>query len=147
MRALMIRLVVLLAGLVATGASAQENDLHEEIVQAFTAINIAFEHDDTETIRAMTTADHVSIASFYGGAISLDEQLDVDEHLEIMQHPVGAITVEGLAPDIALQNHTAERTGTFRGQPVPPLVAVTILWQRVDGDWRERLYQETAIDD
>jgi hypothetical protein len=130
-----------------TGSPANVDDgqLHAEIMQAFDIINAAFERRDTATIEAMTTTDHVAITSFFDGAVAWQEQKAGVADLDIKQRPVGDIVVSSLSADVALQSHVAKRKGTMRGKPIAPVVAVSIIWQRVDGKWRERQYQETAI--
>lgn len=140
-------LIVVLVAIAAAAvpAAAQDAALEQQIMAAYDKLNKAFETRDTETIKAMSTPDHVSITPAFRGGKSLDKTIDAVPKMNITQKPVGDMTIDSLAPDVALQTFKAEMTGTFDGQPVARMLAVTIIWLKEDGAWKERLYQETPF--
>jgi len=143
MRLTPLFLVVLLLG--ALPAKADE-DLRREILAAYDAINTAFEKQDRAAIESMTTSNHVAITAYYGGAVTIAEQLETADELVFSQTPTSAIEVEPLGSDGAVQRFTAEMSGSFKGQALPSKAAVTLIWLKEDGAWKERLYQETPLD-
>ncbi len=44
-----------------------------------------------------------------------------------------------------MQRFDSAMQGSYRGQEVPAKVAITILWERQDGEWRQRFYQQTPL--
>ncbi len=130
----------------ASPASADET-LKADILEAYQAINEAFELQDASAIEALTTEDHVAITSYYDGAMDLDQQLATAADLIFTQKPVSEMVVQAIGPDVAVLRFTAEMHGSFKGEPIPSKAAVTLIWQRQDGKWLERLYQETPLED
>jgi len=149
MRSLWIMGVACLAAVFATAAQAQNSSLHDEIMQAFNAISEAYANRDTDTVRSMTADGFIWIASFNGGGRSLDDQLAAvsQGQFAFSLQPLGEMTIESVADDTALQRFHADVSGAFGGEPLPSPVAITLIWLRQDGDWRQRLYQETPIED
>ena len=49
-----------------------------------------------------------------------------------------------LGPDAAMRTFT-RLDGTYKGKPIPSPVFVTAIMVRQDGQWKERLYQITAV--
>lgn len=136
----------LLALLLATLPAQADEALRREILAAYEAINKAFEAQDRPAIEALATSDHVAITSYYDGAVTIAEQLKTADELIFSQTPVSAIEIEPLGTDGAVQRFTAEMSGSFKGRPVPAKAAVTLIWVKEDGKWKERLYQETPLD-
>ena len=145
MRASHLILAIIALPVAAVPGAAQDAALDQQIMAAYDTLNKAFETQNTATIRAMSTADHVSITPAFRGGKSLDKTIDAVSKMNITQKPVGDMTIDSLAPDVALQTFRAEMTGTFDGQPVARMLAVTIIWLKEDGAWKERLYQETPF--
>ena len=50
-----------------------------------------------------------------------------------------------LGPDAGMRTFTARLDGTYKGKTIPPDVFVTSIMVREDGQWREKLYQVTAL--
>ena len=93
----------------------------------------------------MMTADHIAVSSYYGAPQTVAEQIASLPELKYEQTIVGAVKVDVLGPDAALRTFTARLDGTYQGKPVPPPVFVTAIMVRQDGQWKERLYQITAV--
>lgn len=144
MRYLLLPLLVLVMTL-SLSLRADEPGLKDEIMEAYQAINEAFELQDRSAIEALTTADHIAITHYYGGAKDLDFQLETASDLIFTQKPIPPMTVEAIGEDVAILRFTAEMEGSFKGKPLAKMAAITLIWQKVDGKWLERLYQETPI--
>ncbi len=139
-----IQIVLLL--LIATPLQADEARVRDEILTAFQAVTEAFQLQDRSAIEALTTKDHIAITSYYNGAKGMDFQLSTASDLIFTQKPISEMHVETLGQDVALLRFTAEMSGSFKGQALPSKAEITILWQKVEGKWLERLYQETPLD-
>ncbi len=137
---------LLLALVLAVPAKAEEPSLEDQILEAYQAINEAFELQDRSAIEAMTTPDHIAITSYYDGAKGLDFQLATAGDLIFTQKPIPPLVVESVGEDVAILRFSAEMHGSFKGKVLPSKAAITLIWQKVDGKWLERLYQETPID-
>jgi hypothetical protein len=93
----------------------------------------------------MMTADHIAVSSYYGAPQTGAEQIASLPELKYEQTIVGAVKVDVLGPDAAMRTFTARLDGTYQGKPVPSPVFVTAIMVRQDGQWKERLYQITAV--
>lgn len=149
MRSLRSVLSVLIIIGFASAAQAQDGALRGQILERFDAISKAYEARDVATVRAMTAKDFYWITSFNGGGRSLDDQLQaISEGLFTFElKPLGEMRVDLLDPDVALQQFRADLSGAYAGEPLPSLISVTLIWVRQDGQWKQRLWQETPIED
>lgn len=149
MRSLWIVMVACFAAVLASPLYAQTSSLQDEITQAFNAISQAYANRDTDTVRSMSTDDFIWISSFNGGGRSLDDQLTAvsQGQFTFSLQPLGETTIASVADDTALQRFHADVSGAYGGEPLPSPIAITLIWLRQDGDWRQRLYQETPIED
>ena len=114
-------------------------------VNAAAALDDAFERQSAEEIKRMMTPDHIAVSSYYGAPQTVAEQIASLPELKYEQTIVGAVKVDVLGPDAALRTFTARLDGTYQGKPVPSPVFVTAIMVRQDGQWKERLYQITAV--
>ncbi len=143
----LIRAMALAAFAVLTPPAVADEAMEAEILEAFEAITEAFELQDASAIEALTTKDHVAITSYYGGPMDLKEQIATASDFILTQKPISKIVVQPIGPDVAVVRFIAEMHGSFKGEPIPSKAAVTMIWQRQDGKWLERLYQETPLAD
>ena len=114
-------------------------------VNAAAALDDAFERQSADEISRMMTADHIAVSSYYGAPQTGAEQIASLPELKYEQTIVGAVKVDVLGPDAAMRTFTARLDGTYQGKPVPSPVFVTAIMVRQDGQWKERLYQITAV--
>ena len=56
-------------------------------------------------------------------------------------------TVSLLGPDAALVTGEQTYRGTFQGNPLPQRVFLSEVWVRVDGQWLQKFYQETIMEE
>ncbi len=145
MRLALLFLTLFWVALVAP-AQADDEVLRVEIKKAYQAIAEAFELQDSSAIKALTTPEHVAITSYYDGAKPIDFQLEHAADLVFTQKPISDLHVEAIGKDVAVLRFTAEMEGSFKGVALPSRAAVTMIWQKVEGGWLERLYQETPLD-
>ena len=126
---------------------AADNEIIEAVKISEAALDNAFVKRDYETLKNLTTQDHVSVTPSYGRPLNTQEQLDTlaEIKLKILSRTEPKITV--LGPNTVLLQQEKRYSGTFNGQPMPKLVYATAVWSKLDGEWRERFYQETAITD
>jgi ketosteroid isomerase-like protein len=114
-------------------------------VNAAAALDDAFERQSADEISRMMTADHIAVSSYYGAPQTGAEQIASLPELKYEHTIVGAVKVDVLGPDAAMRTFTARLDGTYQGKPVPSPVFVTAIMVRQDGQWKERLYQITAV--
>ncbi len=138
--------IATLAGIaVAAPALAGSGDLRSEILQAYEVVNRAVETADSATLKAKTTADHVSVTSRGQEDTALFERVGDAGLTNFKRDIVSDVVIEELAPGLVLQRFDAEMQGSFAGKPVPERAVVTIIWQQHDGQWLERYYQHTPL--
>jgi ketosteroid isomerase-like protein len=126
-------------------ARAGEAETITAVNAAAAALDDAFERQSAEEIKRMMTADHIAVSSYYGAPQTVAEQIASLPELKYEQTIVGAVKVDVLGPDVAMRTFTARLDGTYQGKPVPSPVFVTAVMVRQDGQWKERLYQITAV--
>jgi uncharacterized protein (TIGR02246 family) len=119
-------------------------DVTQEVERAVRNLQTAFNQGDTETVKGLMTADHVTILTYaqFGNAADL---LKVLSDWKTLEYKTEGIRVRTLTPDVALVTFRATIKGTFRGKEVPSPVRVAEAWVKRDGKWVEASYQETPV--
>jgi len=82
---------------------------------------------------------------FYGAPFTIDEQFAVLDRLIITEVDRSPTTTVALGPNAALVTYENSYRGTFDGAPLSAHVFVTEIWVNSDGDWQQRLFQETPL--
>lgn len=141
--ALFLSLAMVAAGLFP--AQAEDAATVAAVNASSNALDAAFGAQDEAAIRALMTADHVTVTPYYDGPQSVDDQIASLGQLEFGQTFVTEPSVVLLSPDVALRTFTAELKGSFKGEPLPGRVFVNETLVLRDGKWIERLYQVTAL--
>jgi hypothetical protein len=126
-------------------AQPGEVDIVAAVNAEAAALDHAFERQDAEAIKALTTPDHVAVTPYYGAPQTVAEQTTSLPDLKYAQTNIGAVAVTLLGSDAAMRGFTADLDGTFMGKPIPKRVFVNSIMVRQDGQWRERFYQVTAM--
>ena len=134
---------VLAAGI--AGANAGEPATVAAINAASAALDDAFERQSAEDIKRMMTADHIAVTPYYETPQTAAAQIASLPELEYKQTNTGEVKVVVLGPDAGMRTFTARLDGTYKGKMIPPDVFVTSIMVREDGQWREKLYQVTAL--
>ena len=146
------RLALSLAGLViglavqVTVASAGDAATIEEIKRAASVLDQAFTQQDVALINSMVTSDHLATTPYYGKSVDIAEQIETLDDFKARLFDVTNEKVDLLGDGAALIMFEKSYEGTFKGVPLPKRVFVSSLWEKSDGKWLQRLYQETAID-
>jgi hypothetical protein len=126
-------------------AYAGDAETTAAVVAASATLDSAFERQDGEIIKSLTTPEHVAVTPYYGRPQSVDEQIASLSELKYVQTKVGDDKITLLGPDAGLRMFTADLDGTFKGEPIPTRVFVTSVMVRRDGRWLETFYQVTAV--
>ena len=134
---------VLAAGI--AGANAGEPATVAAINAASAALDDAFERQSAEDIKRMMTADHIAVTPYYETPQTAAQQIASLPELKYKQTNTGEVKVVVLGPDAGMRTFTARLDGTYKGKMIPPDVFVTSIMVREDGQWREKLYQVTAL--
>jgi ketosteroid isomerase-like protein len=134
---------VLAAGI--AGANAGEPATVAAINAASAALDDAFERQSAEDIKRMMTADHIAVTPYYETPQTAAAQIASLPELKYKQTNIGEVKVVVLGPDAGMRTFTARLDGTYKGKTIPPDVFVTSIMVREDGQWREKLYQVTAL--
>ena len=142
--AVLLSLAVLAAASVAP-ASADDAETIAAVNASSNALDDAFGDQDVEAIKALMTADHISVTPYYDGLQTVDDQIASLAELDYGQTFVTEPTVVLLSPDVALRTFTADLKGSFKGEPLPARVFVNETLVRRDGKWIERFFQVTAL--
>jgi hypothetical protein len=109
------------------------------------ALDDAFTAKDVETIKALMTADHITVTPYYDGPQTVEDQLDSLGDYDWAQTIVGDVDVALLGPEVAIRTFKADLKGSFKGNPLPPRVFNTETLVKRDGKWVERFYQVTTL--
>jgi hypothetical protein len=126
-------------------AYAGDAETTAAVVAASATLDGAFERQNGEIIKSLTTPEHVAVTPYYGRPQSVDEQIASLSELKYVQTKVGDDKITLLGPDAGLRMFTADLDGTFKGEPIPKRVFVTSVMVRRDGRWLETFYQVTAV--
>jgi Domain of unknown function (DUF4440) len=140
----LLSLVILLAAGIGV-AQAGDAETTAAIVAASAALDSAFERQDAEMIKSLTTPEHVAVTPYYGRPQSVDEQIASLSELKYVQTKIGDDKIALLGPDAGLRMFTADLDGTFKGERIPKRMFVTSVMVRRDGRWLETFYQVTAL--
>lgn len=149
----MKRLLAVLTFLILTATAAcdqpegQSNDVAtiEAVDNAVAELDEAFEAQDADAIKALTTPDHVAVTPYYGKPQSVDEQIASLPELKYEQTNLSEPKVVLLGPDTAMRTLTAKLDGTFKGQSISHKVFIAAIMTKQDGKWLERFYQVTHL--
>jgi hypothetical protein len=118
-------------------AYAGDAETTAAVVAASATLDNAFERQDAEIIKSLTTPEHVAVTPYYGRPQSVDEQIASLSELKYVQTKVGDDKITLLGPDAGLRMFTADLDGTFKGEPIPKRVFVTSVMVRLTGGgWR-----------
>lgn len=141
-----VLLFLMLVAMPADLVRAQSSDAEtiKAINTTATTLAAAFVVKDTDTIKSLTTADHVAVTPYYDGPKSLNEEIAAFADIDYRETTVGDVTVVLLAPDVAMRTLVADLEGAFMGKPLPPRVFATEILVKRNGKWIERFYQATA---
>jgi hypothetical protein len=126
-------------------AAAQDDQSIEQLKADVLKLDMAYADEDAATIESMLLPGQISITARYGGAATVDRQVAAFEDTERTHYDHSPIEVKLLSPDIALVTFEKSYKGTYKGDPLPPRVAVGEVWMKQDGKWMNQSYQETAI--
>lgn len=133
--------------LVLSAAALRADDAAQikEVNAAIQALDAAFEKQDADAIKALTTPDHIAVTPYYDAPQTVAQQLASTKDYQIKQTLVLEPAVTLLGPDVALRTSIATFEGTFAGKPVPKRMFVTEVIVKRDGKWLEAFYQLTAL--
>ena len=118
----------------------------QEVKQALRALNAAFEKGDATSIKKLTTDDHIAVAPYYGGTMTVKEQLSSLADLKFSEFRPGELRVTLLGVDSALVTYSLTQKGTYKGKPLAGKAYASSVLVKRDGRWLEVFYQETALD-
>ena len=130
---------------VSIAARADDVATIEAIDNAAGKLDEAFVKQDAEAIESLTTPDHVAVTHYYGEPTTVAAQIASLPELKYEQTNLTEPTVKLLGEDFAMRTFTAKLDGSFKGESLSSRVFVTQIMQKLDGKWREKFYQVTAL--
>ncbi len=137
--------LLILAGTLPVGAWASELEAIEAVDNAAAQLDEAFEAQDAEAIKALTTPDHVAVTNYYGEPTTVTQQIASLPDLKYQQTNLTEPTVTLLGSEVALRHFTAKLDGSYKGKPLTGTFYVTQVMVMRDGKWREGFYQMTEL--
>jgi hypothetical protein len=137
--------LLILAGVPSIDASAGEVDAIEAVDIAAAQLDEAFEAQDADAIKALTTPDHVAVTHYYQEPTAVAEQIASLPDLKYQQTNLTEPEVALLGAEAAMRRFTAKLDGTYKGKPLSGRVYVTQIMVMRDGKWLEKFYQVTAL--
>jgi ketosteroid isomerase-like protein len=138
-------ILMLLASAGPSSAQAPDAETVAAVNASSNALDDAFAARDVDKIRALMTADHVTVTPYYNGPQSVDDQIASLAELDYGQTIIGEPSVMLLSPDVALRTFVADMKGSFMDKPLPARAFVNETLIRRDGKWIERFFQITAL--
>jgi uncharacterized protein DUF4440 len=126
-------------------AWAGEVQTIEAIDNAAGMLDEAFERQDAEAIKALTTPDHLAVTHYYEEPQTVAQQIASLPDLKYQQTNLTEPTVTLLGPDAALRRFTAKLEGSYKGKVLAGPVYITQVMVTRDGKWLEDFYQVTAL--
>lgn len=138
-------LTLIIVGLLSGNVAAGDDEAVREVKEALNALNKAFEKGDAAAIKKLTTADHVAVTPYYGGAMKREEQLRTLPELKLSEYTTGKMSVRLLGREVALVTFPLTMKGTFKGRDVARNSLASAIWVKTDGRWLESFYQETPL--
>jgi ketosteroid isomerase-like protein len=140
-------LPTLAAGLLLATSSHADDRAASEVEKAINTLNEAFTKGQADTIKALMTADHVSVTPYYGGPVSRDQQVKGVADYKLTEYTPARMKVTMLGKDAALVTYALTMKGTYKGKELPRKNFASAVWVRRGGKWLESFYQETALSD
>lgn len=140
-----LTIAAMLVGLVAHAGIALADDA-DDVRQAAARLDQAFTQQDAVLIESMVTADHLAATPYYRKVLTVAEQIETLDAFKARLFDVTGETVDLLGDGAAVITFEKSYEGTFMGEALPARVFVSSLWEKHEGKWLQRLYQETAID-
>lgn len=129
-----------------TLSSADEAASRSDVKQAQIRLDQAFVQQDSATIMSLVTANQVAITPYLRRPVPIVGQIATLAAFKARLFDITPAEVDLIGEDAALLTFEKSYEGTFEGRPLPARVFVSSLWEKEDGKWRQRLYQETSID-
>ncbi len=142
-RAALFTAMILVALPVASWAG--EVETVEAIDNAAGMLDEAFEAQDAEAIKALTTPDHVAVTHYYLEPQTVAQQIASLPDLKYGQTNLTEPTVTLLGAEAAMRHFTAKLDGSYQGKSLTATVYVTQVMVLRDGKWLERFYQVTDL--
>jgi hypothetical protein len=139
--------LILLTAPVDVMAQSSDAETITAVNTASNALDEAFVVGSADTIRSLMTADHIAVTPYYDAPTPVDEMIASLPDLKYTQTIVGEPSVSLLAPDVALRTFVAELEGSFKGKPLPKRVFVNETLVNRNGEWLERFYQVTVLEE
>ncbi len=118
--------------------------LVKEVVKALRQLNDAFVSRNAGVLKKLMTEDHVSITP-YAGKEGRAKQIEALTNFKIEKYSTEGMKSQTVTKDSVLLTYVVNYNGTYAGKALPARALASSLWVLRDGQWREALYQETAV--
>jgi ketosteroid isomerase-like protein len=116
----------------------------KDVEKAIATLNDAFKTGNAETIKSLTTEDHLTVTT-WGGTQTREAALKTLPELKLTEYVAGEMKITLLGTDAALVTYPLSMKGTFQGKDVPAKNFASAVWVRKGGKWLEAYYQETPL--
>lgn len=126
-------------------ATAGEVEAIEAVDNAAALLDEAFEAQDAEAIKALTTPDHLAVAHYYDEPRTVAQQIASLPDLKYQQTNLTEPTVTLLGSEAAMRRFTAKLDGSYKGKALTGTVYVTQIMVMRGGKWLESFYQVTEL--
>jgi len=147
MRTLAVLLSVAILACHPVASWAGEVETIEAIDNAAGMLDEAFEAQNAEAIKSLTTPDHVAVTHYYQEPQTVAQQIASLPELKYQQTNLTEPAVTMLGAEAAMRHFTAKLDGSYQGKPLTATVYVTQIMVLRDGQWLERFYQVTDLEE
>ncbi len=125
------------------------SDLDKDEVRVLQrAMNDAFQSNDKDQIFKLAAPDQIAMTPFFKGPTTIQQAVQQIGKAKIPIVRSGEAKVTQLAPEVVVVNQEIyfQEGAEVDGKPIPARVYATAIWTKIDGKWRQKFYQETAME-
>jgi len=105
----------------------------------------AFKDHDEDKLRQLMTGDHVAIIAGHGEPLTNAAFVGRHTEYDLTSFETSDVAETMLSPDVTLITYHVSQSGSYAGNPLPAKAFASEIWVKNAGQWRQRLFQTTAL--
>lgn len=105
----------------------------------------AFKDHDEDKLRRLMTDDHVAIIAGHGEPLTNTAFVGRHTEYDLASFETSDVAETMLSPDVTLITYHVSQSGSYAGNPLPAKAFASEIWVKNAGQWRQRLFQTTAL--
>ncbi len=126
--------------------AAEDLPGHKEVEKGIQVLSQLFVKGDKNGIMGLMTVDHIAITPYYGGPLTVLEELkNLSDH-RLEEYGMGKAKLTSMAKGVVLVHYPLTLKGTYKEKTVSGKYHVGAVWVQRDGKWLEAFYQESLVE-